>query len=244
MIKKVSFTISSILVIFLAWILLYEVINHHILFPSLGDTFSQIVTIFTNKSDILSILNTLLNVVITISISLVASLVLGFIAFKFSSFSYFISPFILIFRTIPTISVLVIIPIIFGLRASPFVVSLLLLFPIMFQSVFDSLKQIDIKYQHLIKIDNPLFHKLLFELYLPLIKNSLTTTLFQVLGLAIKVTVMSEYLVQTTSSIGGNLYASKIYMQYDRVFAWTIILIVISAIFDIIPNVLKKHKTI
>ena len=68
--------------------------------------------------------------------------------------------------------------------------------------------------------------------YFPLIAGYLKTAILQSGGLGIKVLVMAEYLAQTPISIGARLYMERVFLRYDYVFAWTILLVILALLFE------------
>jgi NitT/TauT family transport system permease protein len=61
------------------------------------------------------------------------------------------------------------------------------------------------------------------------------------LGLGWKVTVAAEVLSSPKFSIGTKLYKAKIYIESEQLFAWTIVVIVLSLILEyIFKYFLKK----
>ena len=55
-----------------------------------------------------------------------------------------------------------------------------------------------------------------------------------------KVTVMSELLSQVTNGIGKELYFAKINLLMSDIFAWTVIMVIISLTFDYILGLLIR----
>jgi ABC-type nitrate/sulfonate/bicarbonate transport system permease component len=54
------------------------------------------------------------------------------------------------------------------------------------------------------------------------------------------VLVTSEYITQTQNSIGKLLYQAKVNLQYDYVFAITILLIIITVLVEVFMTSFKK----
>lgn len=109
-----------------------------------------------------------------------------------------------------------------------------MIFPIIFQAVYEGILHVDSELVDVYKLeDNRLITGLRY-CYIPLINSSLKTALLQSAGLGIKVLVMAEYLSQTKHSIGNALYLSKVNLAYDEVFAWTILLIILAVVFEIL----------
>lgn len=53
---------------------------------------------------------------------------------------------------------------------------------------------------------------------------------------------MAEYLAQTKNSIGQALYMAKTNIDYSSVFAWTIILIILSALFELLISSYRRRE--
>ena len=69
-----------------------------------------------------------------------------------------------------------------------------MLFPLFYEVTFDSIKQIDPNLIDVLKLDETHHLSSIRYVYLPSIKEQLFITVFQSLGLGLKVLVMSEYL--------------------------------------------------
>jgi NitT/TauT family transport system permease protein len=228
MIKKYSLQISAIFLGFLAWIVLYFLINQPLLMPSVLDTLIAFTQLFYIEIYALSWIGTILRLAFILFISGGLGILVGSIASSKIKIEKFLSPFITILRTIPVISMIVILMILFGFRVSPYIVTFLMVFPIVYQQTLDSIKSIDQVYLDVYHLEDNSFFTQLKHCYIPLVKHHILTGLLQSAGLGIKVLVMTEYLVQTPRSIGYSLYMSRINLRYDQVFAWTILMIIIT----------------
>ncbi len=111
-----------------------------------------------------------------------------------------------------------------------------MLFPLIYQGTYGAIKGIDQELIDVYKLEDNHFLSGLTHCYLPLISKNIRTSLLQSLGLGIKVLVMAEYLAQTRDSIGNELYLAKVNLQYDEVFAWTLLLIILAIIFELLIN--------
>jgi len=133
---------------------------------------------------------------------------------------------------VPVISFVVIILIVFGFSSTPYIITFLMIFPLIYQAIHDGIKGIDFSLIDVYKLeDNHLLTGIRY-CYLPLIKSHITTAFLQSAGLGIKVLVMAEYLAQTPNSIGRQIYFGRINLNYDFVFAWTILLIILAIIIE------------
>ncbi len=124
----------------------------------------------------------------------------------------------------------------FGFSLTPYIITFLMLFPLIYQGTYGAIKAIDQELIDVYKLEDNHFLTGLTHCYLPLISKDIRTALLQSLGLGIKVLVMAEYLSQTRDSIGNELYLAKVNLQYDEVFAWTLLLIVLALGFELLIN--------
>jgi len=220
----------------------YAIVSSPLLLPSPLAVFQALLRLFANARSLLAMAMTLLRLLIAMAIALVLGGTLGIIAGFKSGFSRFFSPIVTILRTVPVISVIVIILILFGLKLTPYLITFLMIFPLIYQAFHDGIRNIDSELVDVYKLeDNRMITGLRF-CYLPLMRNEIETVLMQSAGLGIKVLVMSEYLSQTRNSIGNSLYLAKINLAYDEVFAWTILLIVLAVGFEAVINHFKQLK--
>ena len=61
------------------------------------------------------------------------------------------------------------------------------------------------------------------------------------LGLSWKSGIMAEVIATPKPSIGREMYVAKQYLQTDNLFAWTIVVIVLSILFEVVFMLLMKQ---
>jgi len=237
--KKTLIMASSIFTLFILWQIVYMAINHPLLVPSIGSVFDAFIRILTHLDSIQVIGFTLLRLFLSIALSGILGISIGILAGLNHKLSLFIRPYVTILRTIPVISIVVILLIIFGYTYTPFIITFLMVFPIIFQSVYQGITHIDHELIDVYKLEEKHLFLAIKILYFPMVKNHIILGLLQSFGLGLKVLVMAEYLAQTRVSIGNSIYLSKINLQYDHVFAWTLILILIATFLE---YAIKKYE--
>lgn len=222
----------AIFIGFLIWIGVYHLVNTPLIMPSVEAIGLAFVRLFILKSTIEAILFTIMRLILVLVVSAICGVLCGALASYKWKIEYFLRPYVTILRTIPVISIFVILIIIFGFKASPLIVTFLMVFPIIYQQTLDGIKNIDQAFLDVYHLEDNQFFNGLKNCYLPLTRHQLTTAFLQSAGLGIKVLVMSEYLAQTPKSIGFALYVAKINIRYDQVFAWTILLIIMAVLIE------------
>jgi NitT/TauT family transport system permease protein len=83
------------------------------------------------------------------------------------------------------------------------------------------------------------------RIYIPSIMPYFSAACVTCFGLGWKVSVAAEVLSHPKYSIGSNLYSAKVYLDSSELFAWTLVVIILSIIFEmlfvkIMPIITKK----
>ncbi len=239
--KKPVLMTSSILTLVIIWYVVYLVINQPMLMPSFSDVIRAYPKIFS-ESGVMSLFMTLVRLFISFILAASLGVILGFISAKYKAVELFQRPIVTILRTIPVVSVIVILFILIGSSFAPYVIVFLMIFPLFYQSTIDIIHRIDPALIDVLVLNEGHFIESLKYVYFPILKNGLFVTMFQAFGLGVKVVVMSEYLMQTRNSVGRSIYMAKVMLNYDEVYAWTIILIVLTFMMEVLISRIKVVK--
>lgn len=176
-----------------------------------------------------------------LSLSLAAcfGIVFGLFAGLYPYFDAFLRPFVSGLRTVPVVSLIVVILILYGQSLSIYIIGFLVVFPLLFETTKEGIVTIDSGIKDALLLEPVNLPLKLSKQYVPLALPYIKTGLLQSIGLGFKVLVMSEYIAQTKSSIGRMLYEGRIMMNYEDVFAWTLLIIAIVFVMEIIINKFK-----
>jgi NitT/TauT family transport system permease protein len=240
--KKTSLSILAIFVIFIVWLIFGAIVNNDLLLPKPLSVFKAFLTIFSDGSSLTAIGYTLIRLLAGLAIAFVFGFGLGLISGLNKNISYFLTPFITILRTVPVISITVLLLIILGFNLTPYVITFLMLFPLIYQATYGSIKALDQELIDVYRLEDNSLYSAIRHCYIPLIAQEIKTSLLQSMGLGIKVLVMAEYLSQTKKSIGNYLYLAKTNIEYDKVFAWTLVLVLLALFFEAIINRYQSMK--
>lgn len=240
--KKTGITATAVFSLFLVWFAGSAIMDNPLLLPGPIAVFSAFGNIITEETGLLAIGMTLLRLALAMGVALVSGLFLGVWAGLKPAVGVFLRPLVTVLRTVPVISIVVIILIVAGFEKTPYVITFLMIFPLFFQGISEGVSAIDPELVDVYKLEDNRFFTGLRHCYLPLIQNHIKTALLQSAGLGIKVLVMAEFLAQTRNSIGNQLYLAKVNLEYDRVFAWTILLIIVAVILEsLIETYVRKR---
>jgi NitT/TauT family transport system permease protein len=206
----------------------YIIVDHPLLLPSPYQVLIAIKDILTNDKEISIIGISLLRLLISIVLSSLLGITLGVLSGLNKNIEMVFKPHVTLLKTIPILSIIVILLILFGYTYAPYIITFLMLFPLFYQASSEGVKSIDKELIDVYHLEKHNIYLGIKYLYLPMIKPYLFLAFFQSFGLGLKVLVMAEYLSQTKNSIGNALYIAKVNLEYDFVFAWSVILILIT----------------
>ena len=235
------YSISLIIGLMICYEIGVKIVQKPIILPSLTLIFSELIRIILSSSFVIIIQATLLRAILTYIFVFMISLVLGIISGYFKRIEWLLLPIVTFLRTVPTISITLILLIWFGKELGPIMIMGLVVFPILYELILGAMKQID---QDLLDVCL-LFGATHFEtfkaLYYPQLLKILSSGVQATIGLSFKVMVMAEVMGQSQVGIGQQLNYEKTYLNMPAVFAWTIVLILLVMFFEIIIGYLIKR---
>lgn len=229
----------TVFVLFLAWVIFSNTKNNPLIYPTIGQIFDEFINIFKNsnlKIFASSIYRLLISIIVSFAISFI---ILGFYLVCRWSFG-FISPIIKIMRSVPFVSFSIFVLLIFGNEYSPYIITALVIIPIIVDGVKSGLDQINRNLTDDLSLLNISFFKKMYLVYLPILLPTIITLILQTFGLGFKVMVMGEYFSQTPLSVGKELYNAKSFLDMDVVIAWTIMIVIVSGIVEFFVNLFKE----
>ena len=238
-INKKIINLIGILIIGIIWTILSL---NNAFFPSILQVFYQFCTNLVNKLIISSFLCTISRGFLAFLISLLLGYLLAYISYKSIVFKELISPLISFLRSIPTISVIIIVIMIVDLKLISYTIVSLIIFPMIYQNLLHSFENIDSELIMINKMDNINPIKNFFLFIFPLTLPGLLNAIIQTLGLSIKIQIMSEILTGSTKlkGIGLLLNNYRTNLEIENVFALTLMIILFVYIIELLIKKIKN----
>jgi NitT/TauT family transport system permease protein len=151
-----------------------------------------------------------------------------------------LNPLIIIIRTIPVMSIIIIAIMWFKDTNVPIFVAFLMCFPIIWTNTVSGILSTDVKLLQMCEVYKIKKTRVISSVYfyssLPYIKAGMVSAL----GIGWKVTSAAEVLSLPKYSIGRFLYDSKVYLEIPDLFAWTIIIVSLSFLFESLLKTIFK----
>lgn len=240
---KNKLKIYSFLFWIIVWSILGRVINNPILFP---DPFSVIKALFNLlfvKEFYLSIMNSIFNIGSGLILGIILGLALAIVSYKSILLKEIIIMPINIIKSTPIASIVIILLVWFTSKSLPIIVVMLIVVPTIYFSAYEGLMNVDIKILELSKVFNVDKKKIIKFVYLDKLREFLYPSIVLSTGLAFKSGVSAEVIALVKNSIGENIYYSKLYLDTQDLFAWTITIILLSKVCErIITKLLLRVR--
>ncbi len=236
--------ITGTAAIILIWIIAARLVGQEIILPTPKETIKALYSIIQNKFFWKSVYFTFWRGLAAFGVSLAAGILIGTAAGSKKSFNIFFKPFIILVRSTPVVSFILIA--LFWLSSSnvPILTAGLMSFPIICVNIIHGIQSIDKNLYEMTVLFNFTRISRIRHLILPSIYPFLLAGGSTGLGLSWKAVVAAEVLSSPQLGIGAGLQESRVYLDTSGVFAWTLIAVLLSAFADILFTILAKIRKI
>ena len=240
-IKSSIATLLSLLIMLAIWKAISMRINADIILPSPESVFKDLIKIVQSADFLTTVFATIMRAVSAFLIACIAGVIVGLITGFSKLAESLVKPIMIIIMSAPIISFILLALIWFKSGNVPIFATFLITFPIITANVRAGVRNVDIGLIEMARIYKVNKWRVLSEIYLPAIGPYLMAAVSTAVGLGWKVVVTAEVLSQPQFAIGTSLQNSKIYLETSSVFAWTLIAVVLSFIFEILIRTSEKR---
>lgn len=240
--EKIILLIAGIGFVFALWWFLSFIVNSTLL-PGPLRTFEELGTLLTKQSTYLAVGGTLLRLGLAFLISFLTAFILGIISGLFKPLKVFLSPLIIVLKTIPTAALILIMICLLLPKQALLIVVFLVMFPILYESVVSGIENIDESVLMALRIDGkPYGLRSIFKVIIPMSGPYIILGVIQSIGLGMKVSIMAEVLVGNPRipGLGIILHDGYQYAYMPQVFAVALIAIVLIGLVDLGLSFAKK----
>lgn len=161
-----------------------------------------------------------------------AGILLAFLAYRKPLLGEIFAPVVTIFKTAPIASFIILALIWFGSARISFVISLIVVFPILYLNTLEGLRSIDVRLIEMAEVYRIPPASRLRYIELPEVLPFLTGAFRLSIGMSFKSGIAAELIGQYKLSIGNQLYMDKITLDTAGILAWTVVIILVSWLFE------------
>lgn len=225
------------------WFAAAGAIGVSIILPSPAETLRKFFSLLKEKFFYVAVGHTLVRTLEGFSIAFVLAAIFAFLSKISVFFRKAFSPFSVVVRVLPTISVILLVLIWFKSATAPFVITFIVIFPMLYTSVLNAADGVDRNLVEMGRVYGFSAPKLIYRIYLPQMTPAVLTAVGITLSFSVKLTVAAEVLSSTKESMGRYMQTSSAYIETATLLAWTIAAILLGFLLESLVFLIKKKTT-
>lgn len=196
------------------------------------DVIKRLFTLLPEQDFISAAGFSFLRIVSGFLMALITGAILSALAGKFHIVEVMLRPFIVTIKSVPVASFIILCLIWLNSKSLSIFISFLMVLPIVYTNLLQGIRSTDPKMLEMAGIFSVGWLKRLKYIYLPQIKPYLISACSVAIGLAWKSGIAAEVIGIPDGSIGEKLYEAKVYLSTGDLFAWTVVIVILSIIFE------------
>lgn len=240
--KKLS-TISKVVLIGI-WIILSAIVQNEVIFPTINSTFKSLVEIVKDPDFINIIVSSLLRSLCGFLISLFLAAFMGILSSVSKLIYNMMIPILGFLSSIPTMAIIILALIWLHNEVVPMFVGFIMVFPILYETVQKGILNVDKKILEMCKLYKVSRETIIRDIYIPSIFINISMVFDSALSTNLKMVIAGEALSQPKFAIGSSLQIEKMYLNTSGVFAWIIIILLISKLLSYIMKVVANFTKV
>lgn len=224
------------ILIILFWLAVWQlaglVIRNDIIFAGPADVARSFAALLPDPGFWISIGWSFGKILAGFFLAFLSGVLLGSLAFRFQLLKELLEPVMTLAKSIPVASFVILALIWIGSANLSVFISFLVVLPMIYVNTIAGLESTDEKLVEMARVFSlPLPRRIRF-LYIPALTPYLVSSCRIALGMSWKSGIAAEVIGVPAHTIGERLYMAKIYLATSDVFAWTIVIILISSLFE------------
>jgi len=226
--KKLIKQILAVALWVTVWFILAKIVNNKLLLASPVDTLLALGRLLLRMDFYTSVLGSLERIMLGFLLGTLMASVMAILAHRSELAELIISPLVSLCKSVPVAAFAVILLIWWGPRNLSFVISMIIVIPVVYSNLLEGIRSTDIKLLEMAVVFGISRRNRLKYIYRPSLKPFILSAIKSAIGMSWKAGVAAEVIGLSSNSVGGQLYTSKVYFETAEVFAWALVTIVLS----------------
>ena len=231
-VKKSKFPIWAILFWLLLWQLGSMALGQEILLVSPVSTLLRLIVLIGSAEFWQSIAFSLVRITSGFLLAAFIGVLLASLSVGFKCMNELLSPFMLTVKAIPVASFTILVLLWIPSRNLSVLISFLMVLPIVYTNVLNGILSTDPQLLEMARVFKLPAIRTIRYIYTPQVLPFFRAACSVALGLCWKSGIAAEVIGLPGGSIGEKLYNAKIYLDTPDLFAWTLVIVLISLIFE------------
>lgn len=165
-------------------------------------------------------------------LALFIGICLAILSYRFTLAEMLLSPLITVAKAVPVASFIILCLIWIPSRNLSVFISFLMVLPVVYTNILEGIRQTDKNLLEMADVFSLSTGRRVLYIYLSQILPYLLSACTLGLGLCWKAGVAAEVIGVPSGSVGEMLYNAKVYLNTPDLFAWTIVIIILSFVFE------------
>ncbi len=230
---NILYSLAAIVLMWAVWLIAGAAIKNEYLVPPFKQSATEFFLLLTKAFFWRAVGATLLRTLIAFLICFALALVCACVAAPFKPFAAFMRPIVALFRTLPTMAVLLLILVWLTPRTAPVAVAMLVLFPMIYSQLSGGIEGVGGELLQMAKVYKLTPAQKLRYIYLPHIAPAAIVQTGANLSFGIKLIVSAEVMASTYTAIGGMMSEAQAYLNLPRLAALTLVAVIIGVLLEL-----------
>ena len=243
--RKISDSLAFVLGIILIGCLIQAagwIKGDNLVFPDVPEILRAFFRLLGTQKVWLMVWTTLCHLLSALAVSTFIGLLIG-LAEGYSDFVHTLfRPLMVMLRSIPMVVLVVIIMVLTKYERVPLIATSLLLVPLISEAVSEGCRHIERELIDVYRLNSGFTLQVLWNVHLPLMTGYLKQAYISAVGMGLKMVVSTEYLVQTKNSLGKAINTSIYFNEYEEIYAYALIMILLVVLISELPLLLVKDE--
>lgn len=210
------------------WQIAAFMVGKEVLLPSPSTTLKALINLCVQSAFWHTISFSIIRIIAGFLLAVLFGVVLAILSANSEILRMLFSPLFSVVKSVPVASFIILILLWVKSRNLSICISFLMVLPVIYTNVLEGLLQVDKKLLEMAKVFRIAPLKKILYIYIPQILPYFTAACTTALGLCWKSGIAAEVIGLPNGSIGNRLYESKLYFDTPQMFAWTVVIVIIS----------------
>ena len=226
-------TLTVLILSICAWVLIWDLTSYlfdfKVIFPGPADTIRTLIKLLAELSFWKSVMYSFLRIFTGLLLGVLFGIIITLISRALPFLNHFIYIGMSVIKSTPVASIVLILWIIIdGNSNLPSLIAVMMVAPIVWQNLNDGFNSISKQLLEVAKVFEFSKIKSITVVYIPTLFQHFIPAVLSSVGLAWKAGISAEVIAYTKNSIGKSIADAKSYFEGDVLFAWTLVVVLIS----------------
>ncbi len=241
--RKFLYNLLSIILLLIIWEIFALIINADFVLPGVLDTFHVFFKLLIKFDFWVNVTLSIGRIVLGFMLGTIFAVILTPLTILSNFAHSFVSLIMGIIKSTPVASFIMVIWIMTGSGSVPTIIAVLIVMPIIWQNLYDGYYAIDKHLLELAAVYDFSREKKLKYIYTPSLMKYFLPAVVTSVGLAWKSGIAAEIIAYTSNSIGKEIFDARAILEGQRLFAWTVVVIILSICFERLIKYLSNRFT-